>query len=53
MEAALAAVGKRLVVNVIDAEPKRMARFNAAPGIRKTRRARPMTAHYKRAAKKR
>jgi hypothetical protein len=45
-EAALAAVGKRLVVNVIDAEPKRMARFGAAPGRRKTKRARSMAAHY-------
>jgi antitoxin HicB len=53
MEAALAAVGKRLVVNVVDAEPKRMARLGAAPGMRKTRGARPMAAHYKRAAKKR
>src|SRR6266581_5261660 len=52
IESALAAVGKRLVVNVIDAEPKRMARFDA-PGLRKTRRPRPMAAHYKRAAKKR
>jgi antitoxin HicB len=53
MEAALAAVGKRLVVNVIDAEPKRMPRFGAAPGRRKTKRARSMAAHYNRTAKKR
>jgi antitoxin HicB len=52
IESALAAVGKRLVVNVIDAEPKRMARFGA-PGLRKTRGPRPMAARYKRAAKKR
>ena len=53
MEAALAAVGKRLVVNVVDAERKRMARMGTAARSRKTSAARPTSAHYKRAAKKR
>jgi len=52
IESALAAVGKRLVVDVIDAEPKRMARILAS-GFPKIRRSRPRAAHNKRAAKKR
>jgi antitoxin HicB len=53
MEAALAAVGKRLVVNVTDAEPMRRTRMGATAGVRKGTRTRRTAIGYKHATKKR